>query len=88
MGTSRFRIEYERGIEEKLRQIPKTIRERIRKAIVERLMTSPNDYGKPLLREWKSCRRIRVGDYRVIYQVLEETVVVLIVEIDHRKDIY
>jgi len=86
--TPRYRIKYEEGLEKKLREIPKTIRERIKIAIEERLMTSPNEYGKPLLKEWKSCRRIRVGDYRIIYQVLEEKVLVLIIEIDHRKNVY
>lgn len=44
--------------------------------------------GKPLVREWKNHRRLRVGDYRVIYKIIEERIVVLIVEIDNRKEIY
>lgn len=31
---------------------------------------------------------MRVGDYRVIYKVFEDRVVVFIVEIDHRKQVY
>lgn len=88
MERPRYLIEYEEGIRDKLKSIPKTMRERIKRAIEERLMTNPVDYGKPLTKEWKDYRRIRVGDYRIIYKVFEDKVVVLIVEVDHRKDVY
>lgn len=88
MEKARYIIEYDTEIEEKLSKIPKTMRKRIREAIEERLMVAPLDYGKPLVREWRGYRRLRVGDYRVIYRVFEQRVVVFIVEIDHRKDVY
>ena len=74
--------------EEQLPEIPKTMRQRILKAIESRLSYAPLDIGKPLFYEWKNHRRMRVGDYRVIYKVYEDRCVVFIVEIDHRKDIY
>jgi mRNA interferase RelE/StbE len=85
---TRYLIEYDVGIEDKLKEIPKTMRLRIKKAIEERLTLAPSEYGKPLINEWKDHRRIRVGDYRVIYRVFEDRVIVFIVEIDHRKDVY
>jgi mRNA interferase RelE/StbE len=75
-------------LEEQLPKIPKTMRKRILDAIKERLSIAPNDYGKPLKRNLKNHRRLRVGDYRVIYRVHEDKILVLIVEIDHRKDVY
>ena len=68
-------------------QVPKNIQERIIRAIEERLPVSPEN-GKPLTKEWKGHRRMRVGDYRVIYKIIEDKIIVFIVEIDHRKDIY
>lgn len=91
----RFTIEYKPNVREFLLTIPKNIRDRIKLAIEQRLTVAPNDYGKPLTKEWKEHRRLRVGDYRVIYKVqdskhliFEETVLVLIVELDHRKQVY
>lgn len=88
MEKTRYLIEYDTAVEEKLRKISKTIRNRIKDAIEKRLMIAPLDYGKPLVREWKGYRRLRVGDYRIIYRIFEERIVVFIVEIDHRKDVY
>ncbi len=88
MPRVRYSIEYREGIVNQLKKIPKTMQVRIIRAIEERLMIAPNDCGKPLIKEWKNHRRIRVGDYRIIYKVFEHQVLVLIVEIDHRKDVY
>lgn len=84
-----YLIEFTKKVkEQQLSKIPKTMRQRVLKAIESRLTISPNDVGKPLVKEWREHRRIRVGDYRVIYRVFEDRVLVLIVEIDHRKDVY
>ncbi|MEW6096323.1 MAG: type II toxin-antitoxin system RelE/ParE family toxin, partial [bacterium] len=41
---------------------------RIRKAIEQRLATDPVKYGEPLRRSLQGYRKLRVGDYRVIYK--------------------
>lgn len=58
----------------------------IKKAIEERLTTNPIAYGKPLRYSLKGHRRIRIGDYRVVYRIEGE--VVTIVAIAYRKDVY
>lgn len=88
MEKIRFEVVYDIEAENNLLQINKLMRNRIKKAIEDRLMKAPNDYGKPLTKEWKDHRRLRVGDYRIIYKVIEDKVIVFIVDIDHRKDIY
>ncbi len=68
--------------------LPKTMRLRISKAIEERLTTEPLLYGKPLRFNLSGLRRLRVGDYRVIYCINQDTRTVVITAIDHRKDVY
>ena len=41
----------------------------IKRAIEERLTTSPEVYGKPLRRSLKGYWKLRVGDYRVVYKI-------------------
>ncbi|MBN1663982.1 MAG: type II toxin-antitoxin system RelE/ParE family toxin [Deltaproteobacteria bacterium] len=61
-------------------------RERIRKAIEERLQTAPQDYGEPLRKTLKGFWKLRVGDYRVVFKVIEPEVWIL--GIRHRKSVY
>ena len=58
----------------------------IKKAIEERLTTHPEIYGKPLQRTLKGYWRLRVGDYRIVFRILEKKI--LILGIIHRKNIY
>lgn len=46
------------------------------------------EFGKPLQYSLKGLRRLRVEDYRIIYQINIETKIVLVVKIGHRKEVY
>jgi len=61
-------------------------RERIRKALEERLVTAPHKYGLPLRKNLKGYWKLRVGDYRVVFRIAEHEVFIL--GIRHRKDVY
>lgn len=58
----------------------------VRDAVREKLVTNPKLYGKPLQHSLKGCRALRVGDYRVVYQI--DASVVKIVAIIHRSQNY
>lgn len=71
------------------RDIPKLSsewRQKVRTAIEERLTTRPDLYGKPLRRSLKGYRKLRVGDYRVIFKIDKNTVKILIIQ--HRSVVY
>ena len=70
---------------EDLAGIPANIRERIRRAIEERLLVDPQQYGEPLKRGLQGYRKLRVGDYRIIYRIDKDKIVVL--KIGNRKDV-
>lgn len=83
-----YRIEYlATVIADDLAELPKAIKTEIRKAIEKKLITHPIEFGKPLRYSLKGARRLRVGDYRVIYRI-ESANVVLIIKIGHRKEVY
>ena len=69
-----------------LRRVAKTDRLRIMSAI-DRLSDSPF-VGNALKGDLRGLRRIRVGDYRVLYELLDETLVVLVVRVAHRREVY
>jgi len=62
------------------------LRTRIKNAIENRLMTVPHLYGEPLRKTLRGYWKLRVGDYRVVFKIVDEEVWVL--GIIHRKSVY
>ena len=95
-----YKVEYLESVSrDDISKLPKTEKKRIRQAIEERLVQDPIRFGKPLryilkggcsmsymLHPSASCRRMKVGYYRIIFKL--ETKTILIVKIGHRKEIY
>ena len=50
--------------------------------------SNPRQYGKSLIGNKSGQWRYRIGDYRVICEIKDNEVIVLVVEIGHRKNIY
>ncbi len=83
----KFSILYEkRVIKEDVACLSQATKIRIRKAIEEKLMISPEMYGKPLRGSLKPYWSLRVGDYRIIYTIKKKVVTVFI--IGHRSKVY
>ena len=82
-----YRIFYHPDVrKEDLPSIPSNIKERIKRAIEERLLKEPLKYGQPLKRSLTGYRKLRVGDYRIIFRVDKNAVIVL--KSGHRKEVY
>ena len=58
----------------------------IKRAIEDRLATQPETYGKPLRKTLKGYWKLRVGDYRIVFKVSSDDI--LILGIIHRKEVY
>ncbi len=82
-----FRIDLKGSTDRDLKRIDKQYIPRILKAI-ESLVENPFSVQSKKLKDSESCYRLRVGDYRVIYQVDQENKTVVIYHIRHRKDAY
>ena len=84
-----YSFEYlEEVVKNDVTQIPRNIRDIIKRAIEERLGVDPFSFGKPLRYSWKGHKSLRVGDYRIVYRIKEMGKIVLIVAIKHRKEAY
>ncbi len=44
--------------------------------------------GSALKGEWNGLRRVRVGKYRIVFEVLDDVLIVLVVRVGHRSGIY
>jgi len=85
----KYRIEIVERIEKKLAKLPKKDKERIIKAI-DTLIENPRPEGCKKLRgsQKPPLYRIRAGDYRIIYSIQNKILLILVVEVGHRKDVY
>jgi mRNA interferase RelE/StbE len=70
-----------------LRELPSRQQLRISQKI-DALADNPYPPGTRKLKGQELSYRIRVGDYRVVYEVHEEAILVFVLRIGHRKDVY
>ncbi len=56
-------------------------------AAIDRLCHEPHA-GGVLKGEFSGLRRLRVGDYRIVYEVIDEELVVLVIRVGHRRNVY
>ncbi len=79
------KLAIKRSVLKDLRSLPKDVRGRAALSILE-LSTSPSPQGVEKLKGYERLYRIRVGDYRIVYEIAGEDVT--IVAVSHRKDVY
>ena len=82
-----YKIVFDKKVIKDLKKIDKTWQKKIIQTIETTLTTQPYS-GKKLVGNLSDYFRIRVGNYRIIYEIFDEVVTVEIIKIKHRKNIY
>jgi len=82
-----YSVELTRTAEKQLRRFSKRDRNRLVEAI-HGLADRPRPHGARKLQGYDDVYRIRVGQYRVVYEVFDDRVIVIVLKVGHRKDIY
>lgn len=85
-GSTDVRIRWERRAVKEVAALPKADHRRIVEA-VEDLRQDPHQ-GAVMRADWKGFRRLRVGPYRVIYAYNGRDLLVSIVRVGHRREVY
>ena len=84
-----WKISIHKNAQIALKKLDKTIRQRIEKFIDELIdMEDPRTRGKGLTANRKGQWRYRVGEYRVICSLHDDILVIEVIRIGHRKNIY
>lgn len=83
-------VEFDNAAAKELRKLDKQAQQEILRYFRERIATNedPRRFGKPLSRDLAGLWRYRVRNYRVICNVEDDKLVVLVLRVGHRKDIY
>jgi mRNA interferase RelE/StbE len=82
-----WKIKFDPRAEKKLSKLDKPIQKRILNFIKEKLITNPRKYSKMLV-ERDGLYRARIGDYRIIFAIRDSELVIILIDIGHRREIY
>ena len=83
----KYSVEFKKSAAKTLRKLPQSVQKRIIDKLSE-IENSPPPSVETKLQGNNPFHRIRVGDYRIIYEIQNDILVILVIKIGHRKDIY
>ena len=87
MTPRRYDVILSPKAEKQFDELAKPLQRRITEAL-EGLESNPRPHGVKKLAGAENLWRIRVGDYRVVYTIENNRLIVLVVKIGHRREIY
>lgn len=87
MTDRRYELRFRPAALRQLRKLDTQIARRI-KGATEALRVEPRPSGVKALTGQRGWLRIRVGDYRIVYEVRDRELVVLVIQIGHRSEVY
>lgn len=86
--TKTYKIIFNKAYLKELESIPKKVRNQILES-VNSLSNNPRPEGVKKLKGFNDpLYRIRCGDYRIVYTIRDKELIVLVIQVGHRKDIY
>lgn len=85
-----WQINYTKAAEKSLGAIDRTAAKHIRNSLHDKIATDmdPRRFGKALQGRLAGYWRYRIGDYRIICEIQDRNVIVLVIELGHRSTIY
>ena len=87
MTTNRYSVELTSTAQRALRRIDRPVQRRLLD-VIDALGADPRPAGATTLQGGDGLLRVRVGDYRIVYAVEEAQLLVLVVTLGHRREVY
>ncbi len=84
---TRYRVEIARRTIKAIAALPRREQQRVRAAI-ELLSDTPRPPTCVALKGEPHAYRVRIGDYRIVYEVLDDRLVIQVVRVGHRREVY
>lgn len=83
----RYSIEFKQSAKKELAQLPRPMAEKVLERICS-LADNPRPDGCKKLAGSAHSYRIRINDYRVVYTIIDKQLIIQVIKIGHRKNIY
>ena len=86
----KYNVEYDPHVMKKLSKLDASVRKRIKSWIDKNLegCENPRVHGKALQGGWEGHWRYRVGDYRIIARIADDRLIIFVVKVDKRSEVY
>ena len=86
----KWTVEWDDRARRELRKLDHTVQDKLLRYFRERIITDddPRRFGKALRHELSGLWRYRIGDYRAVCQILDDQLIVLVLAVAHRRNIY
>ena len=83
-------LKFEENAAREIRKLDPQIRRRIRNYLEQRVLSvdDPRKRGKPLRGSKSRLWRYRVGDYRIVCEIQDNELLILVIRIGHRRNVY
>ena len=82
-----YEVQFKTSAAKEFRKLTLAVKDRLRKAI-DGLKTDPRPAGMKKLAGETNLYRIRIGDYRVIYEIDDSNQLIIVTRVRHRRDVY
>jgi len=82
-----YRVIVTNPARKQLLKLPDTIASRI-EIVIDKLADTPRPHGIEVIKGMADTYRVRVSDYRVMYTVHDDEVLILIIQVAHRREVY
>ena len=85
-----YKVDYTKSAIKKLKALDKPVRSMVLNWIEKNLIgcSNPRQHGKALVGNHSGKWRYRVGDYRIIADILDDKIIILVLNVGHRREIY
>lgn len=87
MAPTPYRVSFTHAAARQLRRMDRPIQRRLLDA-ADALAVDPRPPGTKALQGGGGLLRVRIGDYRIVYVVRDDELVVLVVTVGHRREVY
>ena len=82
-----YRVQINNAADRNIRKLPRSIQGRIFSSL-DTLKADPRPHGAIKMKMYQDTYRIRMGDYRILYEVYDDRLLVIVVKVGDRRDVY
>lgn len=83
-----WEIEWTSAARRTMGRLPEKVAVSVAEFVAGPLLSAPQRVGKALKLDLESCHAARRGEHRIIYEIHEEQRIILLLRIEHRRDVY